>query len=49
MGLLSSDPLSRTWRTALVQRDLKAAVDARTAGTVDVNVHSHSMQRYAVW
>jgi actin-related protein len=32
-----------------IQRDLKQAVDARTAGSVDVHVRSHPMQRYAVW
>ena len=32
-----------------IQRDLKRAVDARTSGSVEVNVMSHPMQRYAVW
>ena len=37
---------------ACLQRDLKRAVEARTAGAgsaVQVCVHSHPLQRYAVW
>lgn len=38
-------------RLPALQRELKKAVEGRTAGgtAVDITVSSHPMQRYAVW